>query len=159
MEINVVAVGKIREDYIVQGIKEYSQRLSSFCNLNILEVKAANISGNSGGGAGDKVREKEGERLLDKLPPRGYNIALDASGKPMTSEGLAKSIENLQVQGHSKINFMIGGSLGLSSEVLERADYKLSLSRMTFTHQMIRLILLEQLYRAFKIKSGEPYHK
>ncbi|SDM15815.1 23S rRNA (pseudouridine1915-N3)-methyltransferase [Halarsenatibacter silvermanii] len=159
MEINVIAVGKIKEDYIVQGINEYTQRLSSYCNLNIIEVKEASMAGKNEKNAGDIIKKKEGERLLEKLPERGYDIALDARGKPMTSEGLAKSINNLQVKGHSSLNFLIGGSLGLSEEVLDSVDYSLALSRMTFTHQMIRLILLEQLYRAFKIKSNEPYHK
>lgn len=158
MDINVVAVGKIKEDYIINGINEYSKRLSSYCDLNIIEVKEAKID-NGSQKASEKIKRKEGERLKEKLPQNGYDIALDASGKPMTSEGLAKSIKNLQVQGYSRLNFIIGGSLGLSPELLEKVDYTLSLSRMTFTHQMIRLILLEQLFRAFKIKAGEPYHK
>lgn len=158
MDINIIAVGKIKENYIINGINEYSKRLSSYCDLNIIEVKEAKMDKESQK-AGDRIKKKEGERLWEKLPDNGYDIALDASGKPMTSEGLAKSISNLQVQGYSSLNFIIGGSLGLSSELLEKVDYTLSLSRMTFTHQMIRLILLEQLYRAFKIKAGEPYHK
>lgn len=158
MEVNIITVGKIKENYIINGINEYSRRLSSYCNLNIIEVKEAKIDKDNQK-ASERIKKKEGQRLLDKLPDRGYDIALDASGKPMTSEGLAKSINNLQVQGYSRLNFIIGGSLGLSGELLEKVDYSLSLSRMTFTHQMIRLILLEQLYRAFKIKAGEPYHK
>ena len=159
MDINIIAVGKINQDYITAGVEEYSRRLSSYCDLNIIEAREEKMSGQGGDKASEKIKKKEGERLLERLPDRGYNIALDARGKPMTSEGLAKSINNLQVQGYSCLNFIIGGSLGLSEELLDSVDYSLSLSRMTFTHQMIRLILLEQLYRAFKIKEGEPYHK
>ncbi len=159
MEINVIAVGRIKQNYIIQGVEEYSRRLSSYCDLNIIEAKEVKISNQSGEKASEKIKKREGERLLERIPDRGYDIALDARGKPMTSEGLAKSIKNLQVQGYSRLNFVIGGSLGLSQELLDSVDYSLSLSRMTFTHQMIRLILLEQLYRAFKIKEGEPYHK
>ena len=158
MTINIVAVGKIKEDYINRGIAEFSKRLSKYCNLNMIEVSHENIPKNSSGQA-DMVKSKEGKRILAKIPDNSYKIVLDVKGKPMTSNGLASSIQNLQVQGWSDITFIIGGSLGLSEKVINEADYQLSLSHMTFTHQMIRLILLEQVYRAFKIISGEPYHK
>lgn len=158
MTINIVAVGKIKEDYINRGISEFSKRLSNYCNLNIFEVDHENIPKNSSGQT-EMIKNKEGKRILARIPENSYKIVLDVKGKPMTSKGLASSIQNLQVQGWSTLTFIIGGSLGLSEKVLDSADYQLSLSHMTFTHQMIRLILLEQIYRAFKIMSGEPYHK
>ncbi|MGM0420589.1 MAG: 23S rRNA (pseudouridine(1915)-N(3))-methyltransferase RlmH [Bacillota bacterium] len=158
MKINLVAAGKINEDYIKKGIEEFSQRLSNYCKLNIIEIEHEHIPQNTKG-ISDKIKAKEGIRLLEKVPENSYIIALDVKGKPMTSKGLAHSLQNLQVQGRSNITFIIGGPLGLSQEIIAEADYQLSLSHMTFTHQMIRLILLEQLYRAFKIISGEPYHR
>ncbi len=159
MEINIVVVGKIKETYIQTGINDFYQRLERFVNLNIIEVKAEKIGNNLSGGEIEQVKEREGREILAKIPAGNYVIALDVKGKPMTSRGLAKSIQNLQLQGYSSITFIIGGALGLSPEVLNAANYSLSLSHMTFTHQMIRLILLEQVYRAFKIINGEPYHK
>lgn len=159
MDINIVVVGKIKEDYIQGGLDKFNRRLQHYCNLEIIEVAAEKIPGNPSGAEIEKVKEAEGKRVLARIPDRNYVIALSVKGKPMTSDGLAKSIQNLQVQGHSKITFLVGGPRGLSQEVLDASDYTLSLSHMTFTHQMIRLILLEQIYRAFKIIKGEPYHK
>ena len=159
MEINIIAVGKIKENYIQNGINNYVKRMQRFSEVNMDEVKAEKIKENLSAAQMEQVKQKEGERVLSKIPDNNYIIALSVKGKPMTSKGLAKSIQNLQVQGHSSITFLVGGSLGLSDEVLEQADYTLSLSHMTFTHQMIRLILLEQIYRAFKIINGEPYHR
>lgn len=158
MTINIIAVGKIKEDYINKGISEFSKRLSNYCNLNIIEVDHENIPKNLSGQT-EMVKNKEGKRILARIPENSYKIVLDVKGKPMTSKGLANSIQNLQVQGRSNLTFIIGGALGLSEKVIDSSDYQLSLSHMTFTHQMIRLILLEQVYRAFKIISGEPYHK
>ncbi|ACL70769.1 23S rRNA (pseudouridine(1915)-N(3))-methyltransferase RlmH [Halothermothrix orenii] len=159
MKINIMAVGKIKEDYINAGIKEFLKRLKPYTEVNVIEVDDERIPPNASGAQIEKVKEKEGERLLKNVPKNSYVIVLDVKGKPMTSEGLAKSIQNLQLQGYSNITFIIGGALGLSQKVLDTGDYILSFSHMTFTHQMIRLILLEQLYRAFKIIKGEPYHK
>ena len=159
MKINIITVGKIKENYIKTGMNNYIKRMQRFCDVNIYEVKSEKAKDNMTGAQIEKVKQKESERVYSKVPENDYVIALSVKGKPMTSEGLAKSIQNLQVQGHSSISFLVGGPLGLSDEVLEKADYSLSLSHMTFTHQMIRLILLEQLYRAFKIMNNEPYHK
>ena len=158
MAINIVAVGKIREQYIQGGINNFTQRLQRYTKVNIIEVATSHVPQNASGSQIEKVKIEEGKNLQRSVPNNSYKIALDVKGKPMTSEGLAKSIKNLQVRGDSDISFIIGGPHGLSDEVINMADYKLSLSHMTFTHQMIRLILLEQIYRAFKIINNEPYH-
>jgi len=158
LSISIVAVGKIREKYIKRGINDFKKRLSRYTSVNIIEVNNAHVPKNPSGSQIEQVKVKEGKKLINNIPENSYKIALDVKGKPMTSEGLAKSIENLQLKGNSDISFVIGGPYGLNKEVLNKVDYKLSLSHMTFTHQMIRLILLEQIYRAFKINRGEPYH-
>ena len=158
MAINIVAVGKIKESYIQSGIDNFTKRLKRYTDVNIIEVKSTHVPQNASGSQIEEVKRKEGKKLKESVPERSYKIALDVKGKPMTSEGLAKSIKNLQIRGDSDISFIIGGPHGLSDEVIKMADYKLSLSHMTFTHQMIRLILLEQVYRAYKIIKGEPYH-
>nr|WP_276324746.1 23S rRNA (pseudouridine(1915)-N(3))-methyltransferase RlmH [Orenia marismortui] len=158
VNIKVISVGKIKENYINQGINEFVKRLQRHVNLEIIEVKDERISGNLSSSEMNQVKEEEADKILDKIDNRSYTIALDPQGKPMTSEGLAKSISNLQVQGYSSIEFIIGGALGLHQKIRDTADYVLSFSHMTFTHQMIRLILLEQVYRAFKIMKNEPYH-
>ncbi len=158
MEINIIAVGKVKENYLNEGIDEFNKRLQPYTRVNITEVSDEKIPSHPSRAEKEQVKEKEGEHLLGILPENTYLIALDVNGKPMTSPGLAKSIQNLQVRGQSSITFVIGGALGLAAEVLQKADYHLSLSHMTFTHQMARLILIEQIYRAFKIIRGEPYH-
>lgn len=159
MKINIVAAGKIKEDYIQKGIDEFLKRLKPYTRVEIIEVPDERIPNNPSGAEIEIVKAREGEKILARLPANSYVIVLDRKGKPMTSEGLAKSIHNLQVRGISEITFVIGGAMGLHEDVLERADFVLSFSHMTFTHQMIRLILLEQVYRAFKIMHNEPYHK
>ena len=159
MNINIIAVGKIKEDYFNRGIDNFIKRLQRYSTVNIYEIKPEKVRNNLTGAQIEQIKRQEGERILEKLDKRDYVIALSVRGKPMTSKGLAQSIQNLQVQGNSSITFLVGGPLGLSEEVMDQADYTLSLSHMTFTHQMIRLILLEQVYRAFKIIKGEPYHK
>lgn len=160
MNIILIAVGKMKEAYLLDGLKDYGERIKHYCNLEMIEIDPARSKHKKNDAEIEKIKEDEGQRILEKVPEgKNYIIALDRKGKPVTSEGLAKSIKNLQVRGESKITFIIGGSHGLSEEVLEKADYKMSLSYLTFTHQMSRLILLEQLYRAFKILNNEPYHK
>ena len=160
MNITLIAVGKMKEAYLLDGLEDYVDRIKHYCNLDIIEVDPARSKHKKNDSQIEKIKEEEGKTILDKLPDgKNYIIALDRQGKPVTSEGLAKSIKNLQVRGESNISFIIGGSHGLSEEVLNKSDYKMSLSYMTFTHQMSRLILLEQLYRAFKILNNEPYHK
>jgi 23S rRNA (pseudouridine1915-N3)-methyltransferase len=125
---------------------------------NIIEVKDEVLAKNPSEKDIDALQALEGKRIVDKIPERTYVFALDVKGKPMTSTGFAKSLHNLQVRGYSSFTFIIGGATGLSNFILDKADYRFSLSHMTFTHQMIRLILLEQIYRVFKINNNEPYH-
>lgn len=158
MEINIIAVGKIKQAYLQQGINEYSKRLQPYTAVNITEISDERIANNPSKAEVEQIKNREGDKLFSSLPENTYTIALDIKGKPMSSEGLAKSIKNLQVRGYSSITFVIGGALGLSKEILNKADFRLSFSHMTFTHQMIRLLLIEQVYRAFKIIRGEPYH-
>lgn len=158
MEVNIIALGKIKEAYLEAGIEEFKKRLRPYTKVNMKELNDEKIPSNPSKAEKKGVKDREGERIIDALAERTYVIAMDVKGKPMTSEGLAKSINNLQVRGYSSITFIIGGALGLSKQVLKKADYRLSLSHMTFTHQMARLILIEQVYRAFKINRGEPYH-
>lgn len=159
MNIHIISVGKIKEKYIKLGIAEFEKRLQSYCKLICTEV------------ADDRapehlcekdlliVKQKEGERLLSKIRPEHYVIALDIKGKSWSSEQLADEMRQLSFQGKNQLTFIIGGSNGLSEEVLRRANQKLSFSKMTFPHQLMKLILLEQVYRGFKIQRGEPYHK
>lgn len=158
MEINIISVGKVKERYIQEGIDEFIKRLRSYTRINIIEITDERIPANPSLKEQESIKEREGERIMGSLAARSYVIAMDVKGKPMSSEGLARSIQDLQISGYSSISFVIGGALGLSTEVLKRADFRLSLSHMTFTHQMVRLILLEQVYRSFRIIRGEPYH-
>lgn len=151
MKITVLCVGKIKEAYFRDAIAEYKKRLSGYCEIEITEVADDADS--------DRAVEAEGERLLEKLPDRAYVIALCIDGKKLDSVGLSKKFSELMVGGNSHIVFVIGGSCGLSKKVIEKADYRLSFSDMTFPHQLMRVILLEQIYRSFRIMRGEPYHK
>lgn len=159
MNINIIAVGKIKEKYIQEGIKEFSKRLSRYCNLNIIEIEDEKAPENLSEKDMLIVKAKEGEKILNKIPTSSFVIALVIDGKQVTSEGLADKFEDIMVNGSNDITFIIGGSLGLASEVINRSNFKLSFSKMTFPHQMMRLILLEQVYRAWRIIKGEPYHK
>ena len=159
MNIKVVCVGKIKEKYIQDGIKEFSKRLSRYCNLDIIEINDEKAPENLSQKEMEIVKSKEGEKILSKILQNAYVISLVIEGKQLTSEGLAETMENLMITGTNDICFIIGGSLGLSQEVINRSDYKLSFSKMTFPHQLMRLILLEQVYRGFRIMKGEPYHK
>ncbi|WP_400244606.1 23S rRNA (pseudouridine(1915)-N(3))-methyltransferase RlmH [Niallia sp. JL1B1071] len=159
MNISIVTVGKLKEKYLKLGIEEYTKRLSSYSKIEIIEVpdeKAPEILSEA---EMLQVKKKEGERILAKVPTDAHVIALAIEGKQKSSEELADTIDKLGTYGKSKVTFIIGGSLGLSDEVLKRADDKLSFSKMTFPHQLMRLILVEQVYRAFRIMRGEPYHK
>ncbi|PAE18832.1 23S rRNA (pseudouridine(1915)-N(3))-methyltransferase RlmH [Bacillus sp. 7504-2] len=159
MNISIITVGKLKEKYLKQGIDEYLKRMSAYAKVEIIEVadeKAPEILSES---EMLQVKEKEGERILAKLHPDTYVIALAIEGKQKSSEELADTLDKLATYGKSKIAFVIGGSLGLSQQVLQRSDEKLSFSKMTFPHQLMRLVLVEQIYRAFRINRGEPYHK
>ena len=159
MRINIVCVGKIKEKYLKLGIDEFKKRLSKYCKLEIIELEVEKAPENLSDKEMLMIKEKEGKKILSKIKDNSYVIALAIDGKNLSSEELAETINKLGVRGISNITFVIGGSLGLSDEVLSRADYKLSFSKMTFPHQLMRLILLEQVYRAYRINNGEPYHK
>ena len=159
MRINIVCVGKIKEKYLKLGIDEFKKRLSKYCKLEIIELEDEKAPENLSDKEMLIIKEKEGKKILSKIKDNSYVIALAIDGKNLSSEELAETINKLGVRGISNITFVIGGSLGLSDEVLSRADYKLSFSKMTFPHQLMRLILLEKVYRAYRINNGEPYHK
>lgn len=159
MNISIITIGKLKEKYLKAGIDEYLKRLSSYAKIEVIEMPDEKAPEELSQAEMEKVKQKEGEKLLSKLSQDTYVIALAIDGKMKSSEELADSLDKLATYGKSKIAFVIGGSLGLSQEVLNRADEKLSFSKMTFPHQLMRLILLEQVYRAFRINRGEPYHK
>lgn len=159
MKITVIGVGKVREKYLTQGIEEYAKRLSRYCSLEIIELADEKTPDNAPEAITIAIKKKEGDRILKAIKEDAYCIALAINGSMLSSEDLADKINTLGVSGKSHICFIIGGSLGLSEEVLNRADYKLSFSKMTFPHQLMRMILLEQVYRAFRINYNEPYHK
>ena len=159
MGITVVSVGKIKEKYLNMAIEEYSKRLSKYCKLNFVQVQDEKTPDNASDIVNDKIKNVEGERILKNIKDTSYVIALAIEGNQLTSEKLASTLENLSVSGKSDIVFVIGGSLGLSQDVLNRANYLLSFSKMTFPHQLMKVILLEQIYRSYRIIKNEPYHK
>ncbi len=159
MKITVITVGKIKEKYLKDAIAEYSKRLSKYCKLEMLEVPDEKTPDPASKTEKIQIRNKEGERILRNLKDDMYVIILEIGGKMLTSEELAEKIENLGIQGKSNIAFIIGGSIGLGSNVQKRSDYALSFSKMTFPHQLMRVILLEQIYRSYRIINREPYHK
>ena len=159
MNITIICVGKLKEKYLKLAIDEYSKRLSRYCKLNIVELNDEKTPDNASEKDELIIKQKEESKILAHVKENMYVIALDLKGKMASSEELAELIGDLGLKGKSNIALIIGGSLGLSKEVLDRANYKLSFSKMTFPHQLMRVILLEQIYRAYKINSGEPYHK
>lgn len=159
MQITVISVGKLKEKYLKDGIQEYSKRLSAYCKLQLIELNDEKAPEEMSAAEMEQVKRKEGERILAQLKQDQYVIALAIEGQMWTSEKLSSEMDKLALHGKSQVAFIIGGSLGLSDEVLKRADLLLSFSKMTFPHQLVRLILLEQVYRAFRISRGEPYHK
>jgi 23S rRNA (pseudouridine1915-N3)-methyltransferase len=159
VNISIVTVGKLKEKYLKQGIEEYLKRLTAYAKVEVFEVADEKAPEELSEIEMQQVKHKEGERILAKVSQDTYVIALAIEGKMQSSEELADSLDKLATYGKSKIAFVIGGSLGLSEEVLKRANDKLSFSKMTFPHQLMRLILVEQVYRAFRIMRGEPYHK
>lgn len=159
VNISIVTVGKLKEKYLKLGIDEYLKRLSAYAKVEVIEVADEKAPEELSELEMVQVKLKEGERILAKISQDTYVIALAINGKLQSSEELADSLDKLATYGKSKIAFVIGGSLGLSEEVLKRSNEQLSFSRMTFPHQLMRLILVEQIYRAFRINRGEPYHK
>lgn len=159
MNITVVSVGKIKDKFMISGIKEYSKRLSRYCKLKLVEVDDEKAPENLSEAEMEIVKAKEGDRILSKVSDSTYIVALVIEGEQISSEELSSKIDNLALRGNSDITFIIGGSLGLSKDIINKSNYKLSFSKMTFPHQLMKMILLEQIYRAFRISRGEPYHK
>ena len=159
MKITLITVGKIKEKYLRDAIAEYTKRLSKYCKLDMIEVEDEKTPNQTSEALDGAIRDKEGERILKHIRHDAYVIALAIKGARISSEQMADKIDKLGVQGTSHITFLIGGSIGLSKEVLKRADYALSFSDMTFPHQLMKVILLEQIYRSYRIIQGEPYHK
>ncbi|WP_138206408.1 23S rRNA (pseudouridine(1915)-N(3))-methyltransferase RlmH [Haloimpatiens lingqiaonensis] len=159
MNITIISVGKLKEKYLKMAIDEYSKRLSRYCKLDLIEVPDEKTPDNASEKEELSIKEKEGQAILKHIKDNMYVVALDLKGKMISSEELSNFIGDCTLGGSSHIAFIIGGSLGLSQEILKRANYKLCFSKMTFPHQLFRVMLLEQIYRAFRIRSGEPYHK
>ncbi|WP_010681335.1 23S rRNA (pseudouridine(1915)-N(3))-methyltransferase RlmH [Acetivibrio cellulolyticus] len=159
MKITLVVVGKLKEKYLKEGISEYSKRLSRFCELQIVEVDDEQAPENLSEAQEVQVKRKEAERILKKVKDGSALIVLDLKGKKLDSEGFAEKLNSFFISGKSHLTFVIGGSLGLDDEIIQKADFRLCLSDMTFPHQLARLILLEQIFRGFKILNGETYHK
>ena len=159
MNISIVAVGKLKEKYLKLAIDEYAKRLGRYCKLDIIELPDEKTPDNASPKDEEIIKEKEGKLILSKIKDNAYVVAMDLKGKELSSEEFSKFISNCGVMGNSNIVFVIGGSLGLSEEVRKRANYKLCFSKMTFPHQLFRVMLLEQVYRGFRIINNEPYHK
>jgi len=159
MQIHIIAVGKIKEKYLQLGILEYEKRLRPYVKLNIVEIAEEKRTGHLSPSDQKQIKEAEGMRILGSIPQDSFVIVLDVGGVHWSSEALAEHIRQWEISGRNNISIIIGGDLGLSDSVITRSDVRLSFSQMTFTHQMVRLILLEQVYRAFRILRGEPYHK
>ena len=159
MNIQIICIGKLKEKYWTDAVAEYMKRLGRYCNIEIVELKEAKLPANASEADEENVKIEEGHSILKSIKDDTYVITLEILGKQLTSPELADKIEELLLTGRSNVAFVIGGSLGLSAEVSKRADYKLSFSKMTFPHQMMRVILLEQIYRGFKIIRHETYHK
>ena len=156
IKIKIICVGKIKENYLSLAIEEYLKRLASYAKVEVIELKDEKITSKD---SEEHIKELEGKKIIEKLDKNFYNIFLDVHGKELSSEELASYTQNLIDQGKGNLCFVIAGSLGFSKEALNRADFRLSFSKMTFTHQMIRVLLLEQIYRVFKINNNEVYHK
>lgn len=159
MKITILCVGKIKEKFYTQAIDEYSKRLGKYCKLDIIQVQDEKTPDNASAPVEDNIKRKEAERILKFIKDDAYVITLEINGEMLDSVSLANHINQLGINGKSNIVFVIGGSLGLHESVSRRSDYKLSFSKMTFPHQLMRVILLEQIYRSFRIISNEPYHK
>ena len=159
MKIKLVTVGKLKEKYLIQGINEYLKRLNSYAKMEIIEVPDEKAPEKLSDAEMLQVKEKEGQRILGKINDNEYVFVLAINGKQLSSEEFSKEIEQLGISGKSNLTFVIGGSLGLSDSVLQRSNQQISFGRLTYTHQLMRLVLVEQIYRGFRIMKGEPYHK
>ncbi len=158
LNIHIVCIGKIKENYLKDAIKEYAKRLSKYCKLTILELPDEKIPDKLNENIANEIKKKESDNILNHIKKDSYIICLDLTGKELSSEQFSKNIENLSLE-TSSVTFVIGGSLGLSSDILKKAHQKICFSKMTFPHQLIRVFLLEQIFRGFKISHGETYHR
>lgn len=159
MRITILCVGKIKEGYWKEAVAEYQKRLSRYCKLEMVEVSDEKTPDGASEAVENQIKEREAERLLRALKEDSYVVTMEIAGKKLNSEQFSAKLEQLGISGESHITFIIGGSLGLAPSVLQKADYRLSFSDLTFPHQMMRVILLEQIYRGFRIMNHEPYHK
>ncbi|MGN0489557.1 MAG: 23S rRNA (pseudouridine(1915)-N(3))-methyltransferase RlmH [Ruminococcus sp.] len=157
--VNIICIGKIKEKYWTEAIKEYTKRLTPFCKFNIIELDEEKVNSNPNRTQIKAVLDAEGKRIISKLAKNSYVIPMCIEGKQLSSTELADKMSEVALSGKSSIDFIIGGSWGLSDEVKGKADFKLSMSKMTFPHQMARVVLCEQIYRAFEINSNGKYHK
>ena len=158
INITIICVGKLKEEYLKKAVSEYSKRLSKYCDINIIEVQDEKLPEKINDSIIKEIKKKEGTKIVSQIKKDSFSIALDLKGKERTSEEFAKEIDTIAVRGYSTINFIIGGTLGLSEEVIEKANELICFSKMTFPHQLIRVFLLEQLFRGFKILNNETYH-
>lgn len=159
MEINIISVGKIKEDYFKKAIEEYEKRLKAYCRVNLIELKDESEGKNLSDKDIDIILDKEGKRILEKIKERSFIIVLDILGRSIDSVEFSKKINDIMLDGISSIDFIIGGSLGISQEVKDKANYSLSFSKFTFPHKLMKVILMEQIYRAFTIINNKTYHK
>lgn len=159
LSITIICIGKLKEKYLSDAVGEYRKRLTTLCRLNIIELPAAFLPDNPKTGEIEAALKAEGEKILEKIPPSSYVISLCIEGKTLSSEALSEKISSLKTQGNSSLVFLIGGSYGLSQLVKEKSRFRLSMSPMTFPHQLARVMLLEQIYRALQIEAGAKYHK
>lgn len=159
MKLKVITVGKLKEKYLRDGIAEYSKRMSRFAKLEMLELPDEKTPDKASQAENDQILHKEGQRILEKIADREFVIALAIEGKSLSSEAFSQYLSDLGVRGYSDVTFVIGGSLGLSPAVKTRANFLISFGKMTLPHQLMKLVLMEQIYRAFMIQQGNPYHK
>lgn len=159
MNIKIICIGKLKEKYLLDGISEYTKRISKYSNVNIIELNDEPIPDNPSQKEIDIIKKKEADKIATSIDSHDYVCALDLSGKQLTSEEFAEKVSDITVQGFNTICFLIGGSLGLDKELVTKSNMVMSFSKLTFPHQLFRMILLEQIYRAFKINNNETYHK
>jgi 23S rRNA (pseudouridine1915-N3)-methyltransferase len=159
MKLTIIAVGKLKEKYLKDGIAEYSKRLTRFCDLEIIEIEDEQVPENISAANALQVKRKEADKILKKVKEGSVLVVLDIKGEKLDSEEFASKLNSFFISGNSHITFVIGGSLGLDDALIKKSNFKFSMSDLTFPHQLARLILLEQLFRCFKINNGETYHK
>ncbi len=158
IHISIICVGKLKEKYLKDATEEYLKRLSRYCKIDVIELQDESLPSKLNESLIDDIKEKEGKKIIEFIKNSSYVLTLDLKGKQFTSEEFSEKIENISIQGYSEVTFIIGGTLGLSKEVIDNSNELISFSKMTFPHQLIRVFLLEQIFRAFKISRNETYH-